>query len=89
MLGSESRVHFIAEAGINHNGDLALAKALMLMAKTAGADSVKFQKRDPDVCVPNKQKTQIRETPWGEMTYLDYKKRIEFNLEEYLEIEAY
>jgi N-acetylneuraminate synthase len=82
-------VHFIAEAGINHNGDLETAKKLMLMAKECGADSVKFQKRSPDICVPENQKRKPRETPWGEMTYLEYKKRIEFGLEEYQEIERY
>lgn len=89
MLSSEGTVHFIAEAGINHNGDLSTAKSLMLMAKIAGADSVKFQKRDPDVCVPTKQKTEIRDTPWGQMTYLDYKKKIEFDFTGYSELDEY
>ena len=82
-------VHFIAEAGINHNGDLETAKKLMLMAKQSGADSVKFQKRSPDICVPENQKSKPRDTPWGEMTYLEYKKKIEFGLEEYQEIDRY
>lgn len=82
-------VHFIAEAGINHNGDLETAKKLMLMAKDSGADSVKFQKRSPDICVPENQKSKPRDTPWGEMTYLEYKKKIEFGLEEYQEIDRY
>ncbi len=82
-------IHFIAEAGINHNGDLETAKKLILMAKESGADSVKFQKRSPDICVPENQKNKRRDTPWGEMAYLDYKKRIEFGLEEYQEIDSY
>lgn len=82
-------VHLIAEAGINHNGDIGLAKQLMLVAKNSGADSVKFQKRNPDICVPEHQKSALRETPWGEMTYLEYKWKIEFGLEEYREIDRY
>lgn len=80
---------FIAEIGINHNGSLDLAKQLIKMAKDAGADVVKFQKRDPDICVPENEKNKIRNTPWGEMTYLDYKKKIEFEKNEYDEIDRY
>lgn len=82
-------IHFIAEAGINHNGDLGLAKELIQVAKQAGADSVKFQKRNPHICVPEEQKSKSRETPWGEMSYLDYKLRIEFNREQYDEIDRF
>ena len=84
-----SSVFIIAEAGINHNGDLLIAKQLIDMAYEAGCDAVKFQKRDPDICVPDKMKNVLRETPWGEITYLDYKKRIKFGREEYDEIDAY
>ena len=72
-------VKTIAEIGINHNGDLELCKEMITLAKQAGADYVKFQKRDPDICVPEDQKSKLRDTPWGEMTYLEYKHRIEFN----------
>lgn len=82
-------IHFIAEAGINHNGDLELAKELISVAKMAGADSVKFQKRNPHVCVPEDQKSRMRETPWGEMSYLDYKLKIEFDREQYDEIDRF
>ena len=64
-------VHIIAEIGINHNGDLEIAKKLIQIAAAAGCDSVKFQKRNPDVCVPEHQKSVMRDTPWGKMTYLD------------------
>ena len=71
-------VHIIAEIGINHNGDLDIAKKLIQIAAASGCDSVKFQKRNPDVCVPEHQKSVMRETPWGKMTYLDYKYKVEF-----------
>lgn len=82
-------IYIIAEIGINHNGDLNIAKELIDIAKVAGCDVVKFQKRNPDVCVPEHQKTVLRQTPWGEMTYLDYKYKVEFNRQEYDEIDLY
>ncbi len=82
-------VFVIAEAGINHNGDLSKAKELILMAKNSGCDAVKFQKRNPDVCVPENMKQTLRETPWGQMTYLDYKKKIEFGRSEFDAIHEY
>ncbi|MDF1661368.1 MAG: N-acetylneuraminate synthase family protein [Planctomycetota bacterium] len=80
------KTKIIAEIGINHNGSLTLAKKLVDLAAVAGCDYVKFQKRNPDVCVPEDQKMKMRETPWGTMTYLDYKYRIEFGEQEYDEI---
>jgi len=82
-------IHIIAEIGINHNGDLDIAKQLIDIAKVAGCNSVKFQKRNPDVCVPEHQKSVMRDTPWGKMTYLDYKYRVEFGKKEYDEIDRY
>lgn len=82
-------VHLIAEIGINHNGDVGLAKALMSQAKAAGAHSVKFQKRQPEICVPKEMASLPRETPWGTITYLDYKKRLEFGREDYEEIDQF
>lgn len=79
----------IAEIGINHNGSLDIAKQLINIAGTAGVDYVKFQKRNPDKCVPESQKNLMRETPWGDMTYYEYKQRIEFGEREYEEIDAY
>jgi N-acetylneuraminate synthase len=89
MKSLNSGIYFIAEIGINHNGDMALAKKLIDVAKEAGCDAVKFQKRTPDICVPESMKSVVRETPWGNMTYLDYKKRIEFEKAEYDEIKNY
>tara|TARA_Y100000593_G_C4292926_1_gene329123 strand:+ start:432 stop:1283 length:852 start_codon:yes stop_codon:yes gene_type:complete len=83
------KVFIIDEIGINHNGSMAIAKKLVDIASTAGCDAVKFQKRNPDVCVPEHQKHLRRQTPWGEMSYLEYKKRVEFGKEEYDEINEY
>ena len=83
------KTHIIAEIGINHNGDLDIAKKLIDVAALSGCDSVKFQKRNPDVCVPEHQKSVMRDTPWGRMTYLDYKYKVEFGKEEYDEIDRY
>jgi sialic acid synthase SpsE len=81
--------YIIAEIGINHNGDLETAKRLIDVAAASGCDAVKFQKRNPDVCVPEHQKGIMRETPWGCMTYLEYKYRVEFGKKEYDEIDRY
>lgn len=81
-----NKTKVIAEIGINHNGDLTLAKDLIMLAKTAGCDYVKFQKRNPDVCVPDDQKSIMRKTPWGEMTYLEYKWKLEFDSNQYTEL---
>jgi N-acetylneuraminate synthase len=81
--------YIIAEIGINHNGSLENAKRLIDVASLAGCDAVKFQKRNPDVCVPEHQKNVMRETPWGTMTYLEYKYKVEFEKEEYDEIDRY
>jgi len=83
------KTKIIGEIGINHNGDINIAKKLIDVASIAGCDYVKFQKRNPDVCVPEEQKNKMRETPWGEMTYLEYKHRMEFEQEEYDEIFKY
>ena len=83
------KTYIIAEIGINHNGSLETAKKLIDVAALAGCDAVKFQKRNPDVCVPEHQKTLMRDTPWGTMTYLDYKYKVEFEKEEYDEINRY
>jgi len=82
-------VYIIAEIGINHNGSLDIAKKLIDMAIDCGCDAVKFQKRNPDICVPEWKKNDKRDTPWGHITYLEYKKKIEFNSLEYDEIDAY
>lgn len=83
------KTYIIAEIGINHNGSMDIAKKLIDVAAVAGCDAVKFQKRNPDVCVPEHQKGVMRETPWGTMTYLEYKYKVEFEKEEYDEIDNY
>jgi N-acetylneuraminate synthase len=88
-IGSSHPVFIVAEIGINHNGDMQVAKDLIDSSARAGADAVKFQKRTPELCVPDDQKNVIRETPWGEMTYLDYRYRVEFNDDQYQELEKY
>jgi len=84
-----SKTKIIGEIGINHNGDIDIAKHLILVAKGAGCDYVKFQKRNPDICVPEEQKSKIRQTPWGEITYLEYKWKTEFGEAEYDEIDRF
>ena len=88
-IGKNRPVYIIAEIGINHNGDIAIAKQLMDVAAQSGCNAVKFQKRTPAICVPEEQKSQMRETPWGTMTYLEYKERTEFGQSEYEQIDAY
>jgi len=83
------KTYIIAEIGINHNGDLNVAKRLIDIAAVAGCDAVKFQKRDPDVCVPEHQKNVEKDTPWGTMTYLEYKHKTEFGKKEYDEIDQH
>lgn len=83
------KVYTIAEIGINHNGDIDLAKKLIDAAYVTGWDCVKFQKRVPDICVPEEQKNKLRQTPWGEMKYIDYKHKIEFKKNEYDLIDQY
>jgi N-acetylneuraminate synthase len=73
----------IGEVGINHNGDLETALKIIKMAKNSGVDFVKFQKRTPEICVPISKREQVRQTPWGEMTYFEYKQKIEFWENEY------
>ena len=82
-VGEGNPVYIVAEIGINHNGDVGIARRLIDTAKEAGCDAVKFQKRIPDLCVPEEQKTMLRETPWGLMTYLEYRRRLEFGKREY------
>jgi len=86
---NRKRPFLIAEIGINHNGSIRLAKKLIDLAKKYNFDSVKFQKRDSDICVPELQKGKMRNTPWGVMTYLEYRKKIEFGEREYKIIDNY
>jgi N-acetylneuraminate synthase len=89
MVGDGHPAYIIAEIGINHNGDLNIAKQMIDAAVHAGVDAVKFQKRTPDIATPLDQQTQMRETPWGYITYLEYRYKVEFNEEQYREIDRY
>ena len=89
MMGDGHPAYIIAEIGINHNGDIEIAKKMVDAAVHAGADAVKFQKRTPEICTPPEQQKQMRETPWGYITYLDYRYKVEFNEEQYGEIDRY
>lgn len=88
-INKNSPTFVIAEIGINHNGDLNSAKQLMKVAKNAGCDAVKFQKRTPEISTPKNQWDKLRETPWGEMTYIDYRHKVEFSIPEYEELDIY
>jgi N-acetylneuraminate synthase len=89
MIGDGHPVYVIAEIGINHIGDMGIAKKLIDAAKEAGCDAVKFQKRTPRECVPLDMREKMRETPWGYITYMEYRYKVEFGEEEYAEIDRY
>lgn len=82
-------IKFIAELGINFNSSIDIAKQMIDMAALFGADYIKFQKRTPEICVPMDQRSIMKETPWGNMTYFDYKKKMEFSAYDYAIIDAY
>jgi N-acetylneuraminate synthase len=88
-VGAGHPVYVTAEIGINHNGSLDDALAMVDVAAEAGCDAVKFQKRTPEICVPLDQQSVERDTPWGRMTYLDYRHRVEFGDDEYDAISRY
>ncbi len=88
-IGTGHPVYIIGEIGINHNGDVEVAKRLIDGAVQAGCDAVKFQKRTPEICTPRDQWDKERDTPWGRMTYIDYRHKVEFGADEYAEIDAY
>ncbi len=88
-IGDGESVYVIAEIGINHNGSVKIAKELIEGAKQAGCDAVKFQKRTPELCVPKDQWSIERDTPWGRMSYIDYRHRMELSFDDYNEINDY
>jgi N-acetylneuraminate synthase len=88
-IGAGQPVYIIAEIGINHNGSLDIARKLIDEAVAAGCDAVKFQKRTPELCTPKDQWHLERDTPWGRMTYINYRKIIELGYDEYAAIDAY
>lgn len=89
IVNHDTFPYMIAEIGINHNGDLQIAKKLIDAANACFWNCVKFQKREPDIAVPKAQKNVMRDTPWGRMTYLEYKKKIEFGKDDYDYIDTY
>ncbi len=89
LVGDGQPAYLIGEIGINHNGSLENAKALIRVAKKNGLDAVKFQKRTPLLCVPEHQRSQMRDTPWGYISYLDYRYKVEFEQEDYAEIDRF
>jgi N-acetylneuraminate synthase len=89
VVGPGHPVYITGEIGINHNGELANAFALIDQAAAAGCDAVKFQKRTPEICTPRDQWDIERDTPWGRMTYIDYRHRVEFGEDDYRQIDAH
>jgi N-acetylneuraminate synthase len=89
LVGDGQPTFVVAEIGINHNGDLGIARRLIDAAVHAGVDAVKLQKRTPELCVPPDQRDQMRETPWGYITYLDYRHRVELGEADYGEIDRH
>ena len=89
MVGDGHPAYIVAEIGINHNGNMEIAKQMIDAAAHAGVDAVKFQKRTPELCTPPEQQKQMRETPWGYITYLDYRYKVEFDEDQYREIERH
>jgi N-acetylneuraminate synthase len=89
QLGPGQPCYIIAEIGINHNGEVDLAKRLISIAAASGCDAVKFQKRTPEICVPQAQRSVMRETPWGYISYMEYREKVEFGRAEYQEIDRF
>src|SRR5579871_1130679 len=88
-VGDGQPIYVIAEIGINHNGSLEIARRLIDVAKSAGCDAVKFQKRTPEKCVPAEVRDKMRETPWGYISYMEYRYKVEFGQDEYEQISNY
>lgn len=87
-VGEEEPCFIIAEIGINHNGSVTLAKLLIDMAKQAGCDAVKFQKRTIEIVYTREELAKYRESPFGE-TNEDLKRKLEFGYKQYREIDRY
>lgn len=81
-------IFIVAEIGINHNGDINIAKKLIDVAADCGADAVKFQKRTIDLVYTKEMLDSPRESPWG-TTQREQKEGLEFGIDEYQEIDAY
>ena len=88
-IGPKEPCYIVAEIGINHNGDIETAEKLIDAAMEAEADAVKFQKRTPEICTPKDYWYRERETPWGRMDYIDYRKKLELKWDDYDYISFY
>ncbi len=86
LIGDNQPVYIIAEIGINHNGSVEIAKKMIEGAAFAGCDAVKFQKRTPELCVPRDQWEIERDTPWGRISYIEYRHKMEFSKEQFAEL---
>jgi N-acetylneuraminate synthase len=89
LIGDGEPVFIIAELGINHNGSVEIAKKMIDGAVFSGCNAVKFQKRTPELCVPKDQWDIQRDTPWGRMTYIEYRHKVEFSKDEFSELVDY
>ncbi|HEV8551652.1 MAG TPA: N-acetylneuraminate synthase family protein [Polyangiaceae bacterium] len=89
LVGDGEPTYVVAEIGINHNGSVEMAKRLIDGAVQAGCDAVKFQKRTPELCVPREQWAIERDTPWGRLTYIEYRRRMEFGHDEFAELDRH
>ena len=83
-----SKIFIISEIGINHNGNLDIAKKMIDASKEAGADAVKFQKRDIESVYTQEELDNYRESPWG-TTNREQKEGLEFSIKEYQELYSY
>jgi len=88
-IGDSHPAYIVAEIGVNHNGSVEIAKDLIRQAHHAGVDAVKFQKRTPELCVPKDQWNLMRETPWGYISYIEYRQKMEFQQDQYAEIDRF
>lgn len=88
IIGERNPIYIIAEIGINHNGDIEIAKQLIDVAVAAGCNAVKFQKRTVDVVYTPDELARPRNSPFGE-TNGDLKRGLEFSFDQYAEIDRY
>jgi len=89
LVGDNQPIFMIAEIGLNHNGSIQIAKKLIDGASACNWHCVKFQKRTPELAVPEHQKNVMRDTPWGRIPYLEYRYKVEFGQTEYNIIDKY
>src|SRR5688572_2111946 len=88
-VGPGERAFIAAEIGINHNGSADIARRLVDVAVGAGCDAVKLQKRTPELCVPRDQWDKLRETPWGVIPYIEYRRKTELGEKDFAAVAKY